>query len=81
MQLYIRDEVSSAPRPVLELKAFRRITLRPGERRTVRFDLGPDALAFQDTNMQRRVEPGAFNISTGPSSAILQSVRLTVRPS
>lgn len=81
VQLYIRDEVSSAPRPVLELKAFRRITLRPGERRTVRFDLGPDALAFQDTNMQRRVEPGAFNISTGPSSAILQSVRLTVRPS
>ncbi|MET0180384.1 MAG: fibronectin type III-like domain-contianing protein [Novosphingobium sp.] len=46
VQLYIRDQASSAPRPVLELKAFRRISLKPGEKQAVRFDLGPDDLAF-----------------------------------
>ncbi|WP_030539468.1 glycoside hydrolase family 3 N-terminal domain-containing protein [Sphingobium sp. DC-2] len=79
VQIYIRDEVSSVPRPVLELKAFRRITLKPGEKRTVRFDLTPDALAFWNIDMEWTVEPGAFTISAGPSSAVLKSSKLTVR--
>jgi beta-glucosidase len=78
VQLYIRDDVSSAPRPVLELKAFERITLGAGEKRTVRFDLTPDALAFWTIAMKWAVEPGIFTISTGPSSAVLKSVKLTV---
>ena len=78
VQLYIRDEVSSVPRPVLELKAFRRLTLKPGERRTVQFHLAPDDLAFWDIDMKWRVEPGTFVISAGPSSAVLKSTKLTV---
>lgn len=78
VQLYIRDEISSAPRPILELKAFRRVTLRPGERRTVRFTLTPADLAFWDVAMNWTVEPGDFTISTGPSSAVLKSAKLTV---
>jgi beta-glucosidase len=78
VQLYIRDMVSSVPRPILELKAFRRITVKRGERQTVRFDLGPDELAFWDADMAWRVEPGAFRISTGNSSAELQHATLTV---
>lgn len=78
VQIYVRDMVASVPRPVLELKAFRRVTLRKGERRTVSFDLTPDALAFWDKDMHWRVEPGEFTIFAGNSSANLKSARLTV---
>jgi beta-glucosidase len=78
VQLYIRDDVSSVPRPVLELRGFQRVTLKAGERRTVRFELTPDALAFWDIDMKWVVEPGTFTISAGPSSAVLKSAKLTV---
>jgi beta-glucosidase len=80
VQLYIRDEVSSVPRPILELKAFRRITLAAGEKRTVRFDLTQDDLAFWNIDMQWVVEPGDFQIMAGNSSAALKSATLTVAP-
>ena len=78
VQIYVRDEVSSAPRPLLELKAFRRISLTPGERRVVAFDLGPDAFAFWDRAMTWRVEPGVFTIYAGNSSASLKSAQLEI---
>jgi beta-glucosidase len=78
VQLYIRDDVSSVPRPVLELRGFRRVSLSPGERTTVRFALTPDALAFWTIAMRFAVEPGTFTISAGPSSASLKTATLTV---
>ena len=39
VQLYLRDDVASITRPVRELRGFRRIHLRPGERRDIAFDL------------------------------------------
>lgn len=78
VQLYVRDDVSSVPRPVLELKGFRRVTLKPGEKRTLRFEFEPDALAFWNIDMKWVVEPGTFTVSAGPSSASLKSARLTV---
>jgi beta-glucosidase len=78
VQLYVRDLVSSVTRPVRELKDFRRVTLAPGESRTVTFTITPDKLSFLDLNMNRVVEPGAFDIMVGTSSAKLQSVRLEV---
>ncbi|MET0376110.1 MAG: fibronectin type III-like domain-contianing protein [Rhizorhabdus sp.] len=78
VQLYIRDEVSSVPRPILELRAFRRVTLQASERRTIRFTLTPNDLAFWDIAMTWTVEPGEFTISAGPSSAVLKSTKLTV---
>jgi beta-glucosidase len=78
VQVYIRDDVSSVPRPVLELKAFCRITLKPGEKHTVRFDLAPDALAFWNIDMRWAVEPGSFTISTGNSSTSLKAIKLVV---
>ena len=78
VQLYIRDEVSSVPRPVLELRGFQRLTLAPGESRTVMFVLTPGMLAFWDSAMKWTVEPGAFTISVGGSSARLKSATLTV---
>ncbi|TFW15671.1 glycoside hydrolase family 3 N-terminal domain-containing protein [Duganella callida] len=78
VQIYIRDDVSSVTRPVLELKAFQRVTLQPGEKRTLSFDIKPSDLWFYNTDMQRVVEPGSFTIHAGPDSANLKSVKLMV---
>jgi len=80
VQLYIRDEVSSVTRPVKELRGFRRVTLRPGERRTVTFTLTPHSLEMWNDRMKRVVEPGDFKIMTGPNSVDLQNTTLTVVP-
>jgi beta-glucosidase len=78
VQMYVRDQVSSLTRPVMELKGFQRITLQPGEARTVEFALTPEALAFLDVNMEWVVEPGVFDIMVGGSSAQVNTVRLEV---
>ncbi len=54
----IRDDGGSVTRPVKELKAFKRITLSPGQTRQVAFTLLPEELAFYDRSMRRVVEPG-----------------------
>ena len=78
VQLYIRDEVSSATRPVKELRGFQRISLAPGETRTVSFDVGPEHLSYHGANMKRVVEPGTFRLMVGGSSVDLRSVNLVV---
>jgi beta-glucosidase len=78
VQLYVHDRVASVTRPVNELKGFERVTLAPGERRTVRFVLGVDAFRFFDVAMREVVEPGLFDIGVGNSSANLKVVTLTV---
>ncbi|MEC3911572.1 glycoside hydrolase family 3 N-terminal domain-containing protein [Sphingobium sp. CR2-8] len=80
VQLYIRDKVSSVTRPVKELKGFQRVTLKPGEVRTVTFTIDPDRLQMWNDAMHRVVEPGDFEIMTGNSSVALQSATLTVTP-
>jgi beta-glucosidase len=78
VQLYVRDDEASITRPLLELKRFQRVTLQPGERRTVTFELKPDDLALWNMDMKRVVEPGTFTISAGPNSVDLKSAKLTV---
>jgi beta-glucosidase len=80
VQLYIRDEVSSVSRPVLELKGFQRLTLAPGESRTVTFTVTPHALQFWNAGMHRVVEPGVFTLSVGSDSVHLKSAQLLVHP-
>jgi beta-glucosidase len=78
VQLYVHDDEASVTRPVLELKRFERVTLKPGERRTVTFELRPEDLALWDMQMKRVVEPGTFTIYAGPNSVELKSAKLTV---
>jgi beta-glucosidase len=78
VQLYIRDLVSSTTRPVKELKGFKRISLRPGERQRVALEITPDRLAFWNIDKQFVVEPGEFLIMVGPNSVELQSAVLKV---
>jgi beta-glucosidase len=72
VQLYIRDHVGSLTRPVKELRGFRRISLRPGERRTIAFVLRRDDFAFTGASLRRVVEPGRFTVFVGTSSADVQ---------
>jgi beta-glucosidase len=69
VQLYVRDEVASVARPVRELKAFRRVTLKPGESRAVELKVAVRDLAFYGLDMKPVVEPGTFRVYVGPSSA------------
>jgi len=78
VQLYIRDEVSSVTRPVKELRGFQRISLNPGETRTVQFTLGPAELSFLNRDMHRVVEPGTFRIMIGGNSVDLIETKLEV---
>jgi len=78
-QLYIRDDVGSVTRPVMQLRRFQRVTLAPGERTTVRWSLGKNDLAFYDLTMRRVVEPGTFHLFTGSSSAETQTASFTLR--
>ncbi len=78
VQIYIRDDFSSVTRPVLELKAFKRVTLHPGEKRTLSFDIKPSDLWFYNMDMKRVVEPGSFTIHAGANSVDLKSVKLLV---
>ncbi len=79
VQMYIRDMKSSVTRPVKELKGFKRITLEPGETKTVTLSITPEKLQFYNINMERVVEPGEFEIMVGTSSVDYQTVKLTVR--
>lgn len=67
-QLYINDVVASVARPVKELKDFRRVALKAGEKRTIEFTIMPDKLAFYDINLKPIVEPGTFEVLVGGSS-------------
>jgi len=79
VELYVHALVSMPVRPVQELKDFQRVTLNPGEKRTVSFELTPDKLEAYDLAMQRTVVPGDFEIQVGRSSADVLSARLSVR--
>ncbi|MGK6321674.1 beta-glucosidase BglX [Sphingomonas sp. DT-51] len=68
VQLYIHDVAASVTRPVRELKAFQRVALAPGERKTVTFTLRRDDLLFVGRDLQRTVEPGGFRLWVAPSA-------------
>ena len=68
MQLYVKDVVSSVTTYESQLRGFERITLQPGETRTVTFTLHPDDLMLLDRNMNWVVEPGKFEVWIGSSS-------------
>ena len=68
MQMYIRDCFSSVTRPVKELKGFDKVYIKPGETKTITFEITPELLSFYDIDMNYIVEPGEFIIMIGSSS-------------
>lgn len=67
-QLYINDVVASVARPVKELKDFRRVALKAGEKKTITFEIPQEKLAFYDKDMKYGVELGVFEVQVGSSS-------------
>jgi len=77
-QLYIHQKVASVTQPVMALRGFRRVSLKPGEKTTVQFKLTPKELQILNRDMHWVVEPGAFDIMVGPSSSQTTSIPLQV---
>lgn len=74
VQLYIQDEKSSLPRPIKELKRFKKITLAPGQTKEVTFTITPQYLKFfDDTKHEWIVEPGKFKAMIGASSTDIRT--------
>ncbi len=69
IQMYLQDVTASMSRPVKQLKGFEKITLKPGERKTVSFPIDIEALKFWNQQMKYDAEPGKFNVFIGVDSA------------
>lgn len=79
VQLYLHQDLSTVVQPERQLKAFKRITLEPGETRTVTLHLDYDDLAIVDADIQRTVEPGTYHVLIGSSSKDLHLMgRITI---
>ncbi len=74
VQLYVRDEYASLPRPVKELKGFARVNLGAGESKTVIFRLPVNQLAYHDEDFLLQVEAGRIEVMVGGGS---EDIRLT----
>ena len=68
VQLYVRKPISHIARPVKELKRFKRIRLKPGEKKRISLTIDLEDLAFLDQELKRVVEPGVYEIYIGASS-------------
>jgi beta-glucosidase len=68
VQLYLKDDISTVTNYEYDLRGFERVSLNPGEKKTVTFTLHPDDLALLDKNMNWTVEPGTFQVWIGASS-------------
>ena len=78
VQMYVGAESSSVTRPLKLLKGFQRITLRPGETKSVEFTVGPAELSYLDRQMHSVVEPGKYWIMIGGDSVHLTKLALEV---
>lgn len=70
VQVYVHDLVASISRPLRELKGFKRITLKPGEKRGVDIAIRAQDLGFYDAMNHYVVEPGKFDLLVGTSSEV-----------
>ncbi|MFZ9503649.1 MAG: fibronectin type III-like domain-contianing protein, partial [Cyclobacteriaceae bacterium] len=68
VQLYVRDLVGSVTRPVKELKGFKKIFLKAGEKQNVSFTLTTQDLSFYNSELKFTSEPGKFQVMVGPNS-------------
>lgn len=77
VQLYIQDPVASVSRPEKELKNFKKVLLKPGEKKEVSFIITKNDLMFYDSDLKYDWEPGDFNICIGTNSKNVKSARIT----
>jgi beta-glucosidase len=79
VQLYLKDVLSSVTTYEKVLRGFERVRLKPGEEKTLAFQLGREDMELIDIHQQRTVEPGDFIVEFGSSSTdIRQSIKFEV---
>jgi beta-glucosidase len=79
VQLYLHDPVASISQPIRRLRGFERVTLDPGQARTVSFTLDKSDFGFYDNRGKFVVEPGRIDVYAGNSSAADMVKSFTVR--
>jgi beta-glucosidase len=80
VQLYLRDPVASMTQPVRRLRGFQRVTLQPGETKTVSFRIDRGDVGFYDNEGRFRVEPGTIDLYAGSDSSADLSASFGVTP-
>ncbi len=79
VQLYLQDVAASIVRPIKELKGFQKVSLKPGESRTVQFAIDERSLKFYNAKLQYVAEPGDFNVQIGLDSQNVQQATFTLK--
>jgi beta-glucosidase len=78
VQLYLRDPVASIEQPVRRLRGFERVSLNPGEKRTITFTLDRKDFGFYDNRGAFVVEPGEIDLFAGDSSTATLTTSFTI---
>ncbi len=78
VQLYFRDPVAQVTRPLVELTDWALVDLEPGQAREVTFEVAAEQTAYAGRDLTTRVDEGEIVLLTGPDSARLQPVSVTV---
>jgi len=79
VQLYLRNTYASVEQPVRELKAFERVTLKPGEMKHVTFPLGFNELSFVNVESKWVVEPTIYKVFVGGNSLASEATSFQVQ--
>ncbi|MFC3562349.1 beta-glucosidase BglX [Pedobacter jamesrossensis] len=79
VQLYIRDLVGSITRPVKELKGFQKISLKPGESKTISFNISENDLKFYNSDLKFVAEPGDFKVFIGTNSRDVKEASFSLK--
>ena len=78
VQMYIRDVVGTTTRPLRELKGFEKISLEPGETKTVKFEITPELMSHYNYDLDFVAEPGEFIVYIGGDSTTKNSASFTL---
>lgn len=80
VQIYVNQPTSGVPRPVRELKGFKKLFLQPGEQQTAKIDLDQNAFSYYDEETFRwKIDPAPFYIEAGCSSRDIR-IRMPIAP-
>ena len=79
VQMYIRDVVGTTTRPLRELKGFEKISLEPGETKTVKFEITSELMSHYNYDLDFVAEPGEFIVYIGTDSTTENSASFTLR--
>jgi beta-glucosidase len=77
--MYLQDVVGSTTRPLRELKGFEKISLAPGESKTVQFEITPELMGHYNSELKFVVEPGEFIVYVGGDSRTKNAASFTLR--